>query len=78
VHWHSHGGTAVLAPLDSDDSNGTPFAFSTSTCVTSEPTNATGTPAILWHYDAGELVISFMLVVLIAFAVFRGLIHVFK
>jgi len=47
----------------------------TTVCVTSEPTTATGTPAVLWHYDAGELVIGFMLVVIIALAVFRPFFH---
>jgi hypothetical protein len=51
---------------------------STTVCVTSEPSSATGTPAVLWHYDAGELVILFVLVAMFAIMVFRGLIHVFE
>jgi len=54
------------------------LSASTTECVTSEPTTATGTPAILWHYDAGELVIVFLLVVAIAFNIFYRLAHAFN
>ena len=50
---------------------------STTQCVTAEPTSATGTPAVLWHYDAGELVICFLLVVVIAILVFGPLAKIF-
>lgn len=77
LHWHNHGGTGALDPLDNNDPNGTSFQFSTSTCVTYEPTSATGTPAVLWHYDAGELMIIFVLVAMIGITLFGALAKIF-
>ena len=51
---------------------------STTQCVTQEPSSATGTPAVLWHYDAGELVIVFVLVATFALHFFSGLFHAYS
>jgi hypothetical protein len=51
---------------------------STTQCVTFEPTTATGTPAVLWHYDAGELAILFAVVAFGAAWLFSQLVRYFS
>jgi len=50
---------------------------STTVCVTSEPSTATGTPAVLWHYDAGEMVIVWVLFLILGTLFFGSIIKFF-
>lgn len=47
-------------------------ASSTYQCVTEAPTTATGTPAVIWSYTAGDLFISFWLVLIFAVIFFKN------
>jgi len=51
---------------------------STTRCVTAMPSSASGTPAVLWQYDAGQLVISFLLAALLIVAIFQPFFYVRK
>jgi len=60
----------MLAPLNSTDSNGTAFQFSTSTCVTYDP-GTTTLPVYSGIFTAGDTVISFFLFAILTLLIIR-------